>query len=108
MKADGSLLLFQPSLNVIFIHLLCTIKNFRLQTLQTVWGNLHAWGICMLGKALNTKDTYNEINLLDFKGIELYFDIDLLSVHKKVHMNSIFETTWKRRETLHIKCGYRL
>lgn len=62
----------------------------------------------MLGKVLNTKDTYNEINLLDFKGIELYFDINLLSVHKKVHMNSVFETTWKRRETLHIKCGYRL
>lgn len=28
---------------VIFINLLCSIKNFRLQSLQTMWGNPHAW-----------------------------------------------------------------
>ena len=54
----------------------------------------------MLGKVPSTNDANDEIDLLDFKERELYFDVNLLSVHKKVHMNSIFETTWKRKETL--------
>jgi len=54
----------------------------------------------MLERVLSTKDSNNEINLLDFKGIEFYFSINLLSVHKKVHRNPIFKTTWKRKGTL--------
>lgn len=102
MKADGSLLLFQPFLNCHFYSSIVYHQKFQI----TKFTNYVGESAC-LGKRL-TQKTYNEINLLDFKGIELYFDINLLSVHKKVHMNAIFETTWKRRETLHMKCGYRL
>lgn len=61
----------------------------------------------MFGKVLSKKDANNERDTLDFKGIELHFYINLLSVYKKVHMNVIFETTWKNKETL-LMCGYRL
>lgn len=85
-----------------FLLIYCVTSNISDYKVHRLHG-----GILMFWKVLSTKDANNERDILDFEGIELYFHINLLSVYKRVHMNVIFETTWKSKETL-LMCGYRL